>query len=152
VTRDIGERQHLNTAVSAIMELVNELYQVDRSQVPDGTTEKAVLRMAIETVLILLSPFAPHIADELWFSLGYDKPLLEMPWPSCREEILQKEQITLVIQVNGKVRSQIQVPQDASQEEIEGQALEDDKIKRLLSGKPPKRTVYVPGRLINIVV
>ena len=152
VTRDIGERQHLNTAVSAIMELVNELYQADRSQVPEGSTEKAVLRMAIETVLVLLSPFAPHIADELWSSLGYDKPLLEMPWPSWREDILQREQITLVIQVNGKVRSKIQVPQDASQGEAEEKALQDEKIKRLLSGNTPKRTVYVPGRLINIVV
>jgi len=152
VTRDIGERQHLNTAVSAIMELVNEIYQVDRSQVQDGTTERAVLRMAIETVLILLSPFAPHIADELWADLGHDEPLLEIPWPSYREEILQKEQVTLVIQVNGKVRSKIQVFQDASQEAIEQKALEDEKIQRQLSGNPPKRIVHVPGRLINIVV
>jgi len=152
VTRDVGERQHLNTAVSAIMELVNELYQVDRSRVRDGTTERAVLRMAIETVLMLLSPFAPHIADELWADLGHDKPLLEIPWPSYREEILQKEQVTLVIQVNGKVRSKIQVSQDASPEEIEQKALEDEKIQRQLSGNPPKRIVYVPGRLLNIVV
>ena len=82
----------------------------------------------------------------------HDKPLLEIPWPSYREEILQKEQVTLVIQVNGKVRSKIQVSQDASPEEIEQKALEDEKIQRQLSGNPPKRIVYVPGRLINIVV
>jgi leucyl-tRNA synthetase len=108
--------------------------------------------MAIETVLTLLSPFAPHIADELWADLGYEVPLLEIPWPSYREEILQKEQVTLVIQVNGKVRSKIQISQDASQEEIEQRTLEDEKIQRQLSGNPPKRIVYVPGRLINIVV
>jgi leucyl-tRNA synthetase len=152
VTRDVGERQHLNTAVSAIMELVNELYQVDRTQVQDGATERAVLRMAIETVLTLLSPFAPHIADELWADLGHGTPLLEIPWPSYREEILQKELVTLVIQVNGKVRSKIQVSKGASQEEIEKRAVEDEKIQRQLSGNPLKRIVYVPGRLINIVV
>jgi leucyl-tRNA synthetase len=152
VTRDIGERMHLNTAVSAIMELVNELYQIDPSQVEDGATDRAVLRKAIETALILLSPFAPHLADELWSSLGHEKPLLEVPWPTFREEALQKEQITLVIQVNGKVRSKIQVPQDALQEEVEKKALEEEKVQRLLSGNPPQRIVYVPGRLINIVV
>jgi leucyl-tRNA synthetase len=140
---------HLNTAVSAIMELVNELYQIDPSQVEDGATDRAVLRKAIETALILLSPFAPHLADELWSSLGHEKPLLEVPWPTFREEALQKEQITLVIQVNGKVRSKIQVPQDALQEK---KALEEEKVQRLLSGNPPQRIVYVPGRLINIVV
>jgi leucyl-tRNA synthetase len=152
VTRDIGERQHLNTAVSAIMELVNELYQIDPAQVEIGATERAVLRMAIETTLILLSPFAPHIADELWANLGYENPLLEMPWPSYRQEALETEQITLVIQVNGKVRSKVHVPRDASQEEVEQKALSEEKVQRLLSGNPPQRVVHVPGRLINIVV
>jgi leucyl-tRNA synthetase len=152
VTRDIGERQHLNTAVSAIMELVNDLYQVDRSEAGEGKMERGVLRTAIETTLTLLSPFAPHVADELWTRLGHEKSLLEIPWPSCREEILQRAQVTLVIQVNGKVRSKIQVPQDASKDEIERKALEEEKIHRLLSGVPPKRVVHVPGRLINIVV
>jgi leucyl-tRNA synthetase len=152
VTRDIGERMHLNTAVSAIMELVNELYQIDRAQIRDEAEDRAVLRTAIETALVLLSPFAPHIADELWARLGHDEPLLERPWPSHREEALQKEQVTLVIQVNGKVRSKIQVPQEASQDEIERKALAEEKIQRLLSGSPPKRVVHVPGRLVNIVV
>ncbi len=151
VTRDIGERLHLNTAVSAIMELVNELYQVDRSRVREGALERSVLRMAIETVLILLSPYAPHIADELWAGLGHEKPLLEVPWPTFREEALRKDEITLVVQVNGKVRSKLQVARDLPQGEIERKALEDEKVQRFLSGKPPKKIVYVPGRLINIV-
>jgi leucyl-tRNA synthetase len=151
VSRDIGERQHLNTAVSAIMELVNALYQVEPSQVK-AAEDRAVLRTAIETALILLSPFAPHIADELWASLGHEEPILQMPWPSPREEALQREQVTLVIQVNGKVRAKIQVPQDASKAEVEEKALEEEKIRRLLSGTSPQRVVYVPGRLVNIVV
>jgi leucyl-tRNA synthetase len=152
VTRDIGERRHLNTAVSAIMELVNELYQIEASQVRNGDTGRPVLRAAIEAVLVLLSPFAPHIADELWARLGHERPLLEIPWPTYREEALQREEITLVIQVNGKVRSKIQVPQDASNSEVERIALEDEKVQRFLSGNAPKRVVYVPGRLMNIVV
>ena len=92
------------------------------------------------------------VGEELWSSLGHEKPLLEVPWPTFREEALQKEQITLVIQVNGKVRSKIQVPQGASQEEVEKKALGEEKVQRLLSGNPPQRIVYVPGRLINIVV
>jgi leucyl-tRNA synthetase len=151
VTRDIGERQHLNTAVSAIMELVNALYQVEPSHV-QAAEDRGVLRTAIEKALILLSPFAPHIADELWTSLGHGEPILEIPWPSYREEALQKPQVTLVIQVNGKVRSKIQVPQDATKAEVEKSALQEEKIQRLLSGTPPRRVVYVPGRLINIVV
>jgi len=152
VTRDIGERQHLNTAVSAIMELVNVLYQLDRETVtgfPDGLP---VVRRALESVLLLLSPFAPHIADELWSRLGGAGPLLEVPWPSWREEALQQDRIDLVVQVNGKVRGRIRVPRDASQDTVSREALEDEKVVRFLEGKQPKRVVYVPGRLVNIVV
>ena len=152
VTRDIGERQHLNTAVSAIMELVNALYQADRGRFTEPPEGLPVLRRAIETVLILLSPFAPHIADELWETLGCSDFLFGRPWPEYREEILQQDEITLVVQVNGKVRSRIQVSEDDSREEIERKALEEDKVKRFLKGQKPKRIIHVPQRLINIVV
>ncbi len=152
VTRDIGERMHLNTAVAAIMELVNDLYRIEPAHVQEEAADKAVLRFAIETTLILLSPFAPHITDELWAGMGNEKPLLEMPWPSHREDALQKEEVTLVVQVNGKVRSKLQVPKDAAQGEIEKQALADEKIQRFLAGSSPKKVIHVPGRLVNIVV
>ncbi len=152
VTRDIEERQHLNTAVSAIMELVNTLYQVDREQAMQQDEGGAVLRKALETVLVLLSPFAPHIADELWSRLGGAEPLLQVPWPACREDALQQDTVTLVVQVNGKVRSRIQVPDGASQEEVSAQALAEEKVRKFLGDEPPKRVIYVPGRLINIVV
>jgi len=152
VTRDIGERQHLNTAVSAIMELVNMLYQVDRGRVMEIPEGARVLRKAAETVLLLLSPFAPHVCDELWERLGREERLLDLSWPSFREEVIQVEQVTVVVQINGKVRSRIQVARDASQDVVTSQAMEDEKVCRFLSGKDPKRVVYVPGRLLNIVV
>ena len=152
VTRDVGERQHLNTALSAIMELVNTLYQIDRSLLDEEAAAAAVLRKAIETVLALLSPFAPHLADELWSSLGHGDCLLQRSWPDYREDLLQREEVTLIVQVNGKVRSRIQVPKDASQTDVEEQVRGDERLQKFLDGKTPKRFVYVPGRLINLVV
>lgn len=152
VTRDIEERQHLNTAVSSIMELLNALYQVPRPDPAGRPLECSVLRKAFETVLVLLSPFAPHLADELWESLGHSRPLLEVPWPSYRPDALRQEEIMLVVQVNGKVRTRLRVPSDLSPEEIEQRALSDEKLGRFLAGKQPRRMVHVPGRLLNIVV
>jgi len=152
VTRDVEERQHLNTAVSAIMELVNALYQVDRARILEQPLGLPVLRAASETVLVLLSPFAPHLADELWEGLGLEAPIIQKPWPACREEILRQGEITIVVQVNGKVRSQIQVPDGASPEEIEKVALDDEKAKRFLQGRQPRRIIHAPRKLVNIVV
>jgi len=152
VTRDIEERQHLNTAVSAIMELVNTLYPVDRDAVLQQEQGLSVLRKALETVLILLSPFAPHLSDELWSRLGGTEPLLQLPWPAWREEALRQEDVTLVVQVNGKVRCRIRVPEGASQDEVSARALQEEKVRNLVGDRPPKRVIHVPGRLINIVV
>jgi leucyl-tRNA synthetase len=128
------------------------LYQTDRDEVMRQEQGAAVLRKALETVLLLLSPFAPHIADELWSRLGGTEPLLQLPWPSWREEALQQDQVTLVVQVNGKVRSRIRVQANASQEDVSALAMTEDKVRKYLGNKPPKRVIYVPGRLINIVV
>jgi len=152
VTRDIDERQHLNTAVSAIMELVNSIYLFEKPQGPDELLEARVLRRAIETVLVLLSPFAPHIADELWERIGNSPPLLAVPWPEYDAGVLEVEEITLVVQVNGKKRGEIRVPAAAGEEEVRAIALHDEKIRRHLGGKSPRRTILVPNRLVNIVV
>ncbi|MEW6443391.1 MAG: leucine--tRNA ligase [bacterium] len=152
VTRDIQERQHLNTAVSSIMELVNALYQTAAPDAGARPLECRVVRKAMETVFILLSPFAPHIADELWESFGHSTPLLAVPWPDYREDALERERVTLVVQINGKVRSKIEVPAAATEGEIEGVALEDEKVQRFLSGKTPRRVIHVARRLVNIVV
>jgi leucyl-tRNA synthetase len=152
VTRDIGERQHLNTAVSAIMELVNLLYQVDREQVRKQENGCAVLRKALETVLILLSPFAPHIADELWSRLGHPEPLIRVPWPAWREDALAQDRVMLVVQVNGKVRGRVLLAGNASEDDASRAVTEDEKLRRFLEGRAVRRVIYIPGRLINIVI
>lgn len=152
VTRDIEERQHLNTAVSSVMELVNALYQAEPPDPRERPLECAVLRKALEITLVLLSPFAPHLCDEIWQSLGHLQPLLQVPWPSYREDALQRERIVLVVQVNGKVRGKIEVSAAASEREVESAALEEERVKRFLAGKTPRRVIHVPQRLVNIVV
>jgi len=152
VTRDIEERQHLNTAVSAIMELVNTLYQAERDEVAGLEQGPAVLRKALDTLLILLSPFAPHVADELWSRIGGSGFLLGVPWPSWRQDALRQEEVTLVVQVNGKVRARIRVPEGASEDEVSSRALQEEKVRSAMGNKEPRRVIHVPGRLVNIVV
>jgi leucyl-tRNA synthetase len=152
VTRDIEERCHLNTAVSAIMELVNTIYLFGIPKQEDPYLDRQVLRKAIETVLVLLSPFAPHIADELWELIGNTPPLLALSWPTYDATVLHSEEVTLVVQINGKTRSSIRVHADASEEQIQAVALQDERVKKYLGGRPPQRMVLVPTRLINLVV
>lgn len=148
VTEDVEERFHFNTAISAIMELVNTLYQWERK---DDDLSRAVLREAIETILILLHPFAPHMTEELWERMGNQGFLLDRGWPICDEEALKREKVLIVVQVNGKVRSRIEVSADASEEEVKAVALSDKKVVGWIKDKEVKKVVYVPKRLISIV-
>ncbi|MFP6600525.1 MAG: leucine--tRNA ligase [Deltaproteobacteria bacterium] len=149
VTRDIGERMHFNTAIAAVMELVNAIQ--DLRTKPDSSGG-AVLSFAGATVLRLLFPFVPHMTSELW-SLHVGGPDLdEMPWPSFDEAALAKETAEIAVQINGKVRSRITVAAGSSKDEIEQAALADERIVKLLEGRSLARTVVVPGRLVNIVL
>jgi leucyl-tRNA synthetase len=149
VTVDIGERMHFNTAISALMELVNHMYQVGP---PEENGLKAVLREGIESLILLLSPFAPHIAEELWERIGNPPGLVKHPWPKWDEGALVKEEILIVVQVNGKVRGRITVPADASEEGIKEAAMEHHNVRRFVGDKTPKKIIFVPGKLVNIVV
>jgi len=149
VTVDISERLHLNTAISAIMELVNYLHTIS---LPKDQASIAVLREALEILVITISPFAPHIAEELWVILGNEAGIMNTPWPKWDESALRQDEITIVIQVNGKVRGKIEVPSDSPDDYVKQKALEEDKIKSLVSGKDIKRVVVVPQKLVNIVV
>ena len=149
VTEDVENRFHFNTAISAIMELVNALYQWERS---DDRLSLSVFRKAIDTVIILLHPFAPHMTEELWERLGNKRLLATMDWLGYDEDALKKDEILIVVQVNGKVRSQITIPADAEEDEVRDIALCDERIKGWVGGKDIKKAVYVPGRLINLVV
>jgi leucyl-tRNA synthetase len=151
VSEDIEERFHFNTAIAAIMELFNALAAT--AQDP-GHLEPAVplVQQGVETMIVLLSPFVPHVANELWEQLGHGETLDQVRWPSYSEEALEEEKLLIVVQVNGKVRGKITVPADTAQERIEAEALADPKVAGFLNGQKVRRTIYVPRRLVNIVV
>ncbi len=151
VTHDIEERFHFNTAISAVMELVNMLYQV---KYPDGSDAKAfsVVRETVENIIILLAPIVPHIAEELWEVLGKSKKLSDVPWPDYEDAVVAEEKITIVVQINGKLRSRIVVDADEPDEKIKEIALSDDRIINLIADKEVVKKIYVPKKLVNIVV
>ena len=148
VTEDI-DRVHLNTAVSAMMECVNELYKLKAS---DGFTDREGWTFALESLLQLVAPYAPHIAEELWHQLGHEDTIHVDHWPAYDEAYLSEEEMTIVVQVNGKVRAELRVSSDAAAEEVIRQAKDHAKITELLSDKTIKREIYVPGKLVNLVV
>jgi leucyl-tRNA synthetase len=153
VTDDVEDRFHFNTAISAVMELVNAIYlfEVPKPKGEDRDQALRVLREAIKAVLMLLGPFTPHITEELWNELGYTKSLFSESWPIYNEEALKEDQILIVVQVNGKVRNRLTVSADTSEEVVKGIALADEKVQKFIEGKPIKNVVFVPGKLLNIV-
>lgn len=147
VTVDLHD-MGFNTAIAALMECVNDLYKL-KTTVPLGSKQ---WDETIATLLQLLAPFAPHLADELWQQLGRDDSIHTSHWPEWDEAYLVEDTITIVVQVNGKVRAEVSVSKDVSKEDLEAAALGNDRIKELLDGKTPKRVIVVPGRLVNVVI
>ncbi len=152
VTGDIEDRFHFNTAIAAVMELVNEINQFLNNQEEKGDTAWSVVREAIEATVVLLSPVVPHISEELWHMLGHDENLLHVPWPTYSEDALETEKRLVVLQVNGKVRSRIEVPASYGTKEIEDQALADDRIIHFINGNEIKKVIVVQKKLVNVVV
>ncbi|MFC1868133.1 leucine--tRNA ligase [Thermodesulfobacteriota bacterium] len=152
VTTDIEDRFHFNTAISAVMELVNDVYRYLNSDQEKGDQAWSVIREAVETTVLLLSPVVPHITEEMWRMLGHEDSLINVQWPSFREEALEVEKILVVIQVNGKVRSKIELPASFTENEIEAAALEDEKVKYFVGDKEIRRVIVVQQKLVNIVV
>jgi leucyl-tRNA synthetase len=151
VTDDIHDRFHFNTAIAAVMELVNQAYQVLETK-PGDPAFWPVMREAIEAVIVVSSPMVPHIAEELWKMLGHEKLLLQTPWPTWDEKALVADEILIVVQINGKLRSRINVPAEASDDELKNMALQEPRVKEIIEGKPVKKVVVVPKKLINIVI
>jgi leucyl-tRNA synthetase len=133
------------------MELVNMLYQVNRPEKKDKKA-LAIIRETVEAVILLLSPIVPHLTQELWLMLGNDQNLAEAAWPVYNQAVASEEQITIVIQINGKVRSRMMVPVDEEVDKIKALAMADEKIARMLTGKEVLKEIYVPQKLVNIVV
>jgi leucyl-tRNA synthetase len=149
VTEDL-KRFHLNTAIAATMELVNGINKFLENGRTD-TDSLRVLRGSIDTLVTLVSPFCPHIAQELWEILGHDGLLTDCCWPSYDEVYVQEEMVTVAIQVNGKLRDTIEVERDMDQETLKGRILSLEKVQRHLPEKPVKKVIVVPNKLVNIV-
>ena len=147
VSDDIGRRHTFNTAIAAVMELMNEMAKFS----DDSAQGRAVMHEAIEAVVLMLSPVVPHITQQLWQDLGHDELLADVGWPVCDESALVRDEIELVVQVNGKLRSKITIAASADKDAIEAAALADDRIQLNIEGKTVRKVIVVPGRLVNIV-
>jgi leucyl-tRNA synthetase len=165
VTVDIEERMHLNTAISSLMELVNELYAFSegtlhgapsRGEPPVGRIERlqtiAVLCEAIGALVVMLSPFAPHTAEELWHMLGHADSLATVPWPRFDPEVAKAEALVVPIQINGKIRARLIVPAGLSDDELQQRALADRTVRTHTDGKSIRRVVVAKGPLVSVVV
>jgi leucyl-tRNA synthetase len=153
VTTDVERHFHFNTAISAIMELVNALHDFERDSLDGvaGEERAALIREAVDVTLRLIGPVAPHVAEELWHGLGHTESLFTQPWPVADASALVKEQVTVVVQVDGKVRSRLTVDVSAPEQAVREQALAEDKVRPWLDGREVAKVVVVPGRLVNIV-
>ncbi len=147
ITHDF-EVFEFNTIVSGLMELLNEMYKA-RDKGAAGTPE---WDEAVEIYLKMMAPVTPHIAEELWTYLGKPYSIHQQRWPAVNEQAAAEELITLIVQVNGKLRDRIMVPTNISDEDAREQALASENVRKFLAGKPPKNVIVVPGRLVNIVV
>jgi len=152
VTEDIENRFHFNTAISAVMELVNLLYQGEERGKDSDPYTLGVMREALESVVILLSPIVPHICEELWAMLGHTDSVSQVSWPRYEEEVIKEKEVLLVIQVNGKLRGRIMVGVHASENEVKEAVLANQRIHELLQGQKIKKFVLIPKRLVNLVV
>jgi len=149
VTEDI-ERFHFNTAIAAVMELVNHLYQT-KDGIEATPQAGAVWRETIESLILLLSPFVPHVSEELWKSFGNKESVVKAPWPEYDQEAITEEEIVIVVQVNGKLRDRLLIPVSSEEEEIKAMAMTSPKVRRYIDGKEVKKTIFVPQKLVNIV-
>jgi leucyl-tRNA synthetase len=150
VTRDIEDRFHFNTAISAVMELVNQMYNLKSGK--DHPLAAGVMRHAVESAVLLLSPIVPHFSEEIWQSLGNGHSVLLSPWPQYREDALVKDEVIIVAQVNGKLRNRFTVALGTDEAAIKKMAMKDEKILKFIDGKEIRKVIVVPNKLVNIVV
>jgi leucyl-tRNA synthetase len=152
VTEDFQGRWHFNTSVAAIMEFVNELYGVE-DEIAAGKFPAALLAEAQRGVILLLAPFAPFVAAELWEHIGEGgKDLLRHPWPAYDPALTREDEITFPIQINGKLRSHVVLPAESPEETIRERVLADEKVRAAIAGKQVVKVIVVPGKLVNVVV
>jgi leucyl-tRNA synthetase len=145
---DIGRRYTFNTAIAAIMELLNAVIREEVHTAQD----RAVKQEALESIVRMLAPITPHICEALWQALGHAESIMRVPWPRVDESALVREQVEIVVQVNGKLRGRVSVPAEAARQHVEQAALSEPNVLKFIEGKPVKKVIVVPGKLVNVVV
>ncbi len=151
VTRDIEERFHFNTAISAVMELFNAMTLLGVDDHP-GPVKAGVMRLALESLTLMLAPVVPHIAEELWAALGNSQSILQASWPGWREDAIERDTVLIVVQVNGKLRSRITAGVDADDEAVKQMAFADENVRKFVQGRPVRKVIVVKNKLVNLVV
>jgi leucyl-tRNA synthetase len=148
VTDDLEGNFQFNTAISRIMELVNQIYK----GMQEGALRKSIYRQAVDTVFLLLSPFTPHLSEEVNSIMGNKGSILKRVWPKYDPAYLQADEFEIAVMVNGKVRDKLVVASGAAQAEIEKKVVELEKVIKFLEGKQPKKIIYIVNKMVNIVV
>jgi leucyl-tRNA synthetase len=150
ITMDFEGRWHFNTCVAAIMEFVNEVQAAD-AQLAAGEVPPPVIHELLRTLVLLLAPFAPYIAAELWEELGEPGAVLRSPWPVSNPDLAREDELEISVQINGKLAAVIRVPADASNEAVQAAALGDERVKARLAGKTVAKVIVIPRKTVNIV-
>jgi leucyl-tRNA synthetase len=147
-TDDIGRRHNFNTAIAAVMELLNAV-----ARFPDASPQgRAVRQEALEIAVLVLSPIVPHVCHALWQGLGGKRALVDEAWPKVDPQALVQDTYQIVVQVNGKLRGHVSVPADSDEETVRAAALADERVQKFMDGKPARRVIVVPGKLVNVVI
>jgi len=145
---DVGRRRTFNTAIAAVMELLNALARFSDAS-PQG---RAVMQEALDLVVLMLSPFVPHAARAMWQALGHATDVVDERWPAVDESALAQDTVEIVVQVNGKLRGRVQVSAGADEAVAREAALADPGVARFVAGQPVRKLIYVPGKLVNVVI
>ena len=148
VTADLSEKFGFNTAIAALMELINEMYKYKELD----TRNDGIIREGIETIITILAPFTPHIGEELWTMIGKEGSVFNISWPSYDESALVQDEVEVIVQVNGKLRAKVSMDANISREDMEKVAMEDAKVQAAIEGKDVVKVIAVPKKLVNIVV
>jgi leucyl-tRNA synthetase len=148
VSDDIGRRYTFNTAIAAVMELINKVSRFEAST----DSDRAVVREALDAVVLMLSPIVPHICHSLWQILGHESAVVDAAWPEPDRDALQADTVEIIVQVNGKLRARIQSPAGASQDALQAAALDNENVRRFVADKDVRKVIVVPGKLVNVVV
>jgi leucyl-tRNA synthetase len=145
---DVGRRYTFNTAIAAIMELMNSVQKFD----DQSSQGRAVVQEVLDAVVLMLSPIVPHVTHALWLELGHKTAVVDELWPDFDTDALAQDTVEIIVQVNGKLRGRVAVAADADKKSIEGAALADVNVQRFIADKKVRRVIVVPGKLVNVVV